>query len=206
MAERFPKSSFIGFDIHDSRSRSAGSAPSGLTNVRFETARGEGLSPGRASTSSPSSTPSTTWAIRSARPPRSGDAEARRHLDDRGADGRRTPQGQPQPGRPGLLRLLDHGLHAGVASARKWALALGAQAGEKRLRDVVREGGFTRFRRAGDAVQHGARSPALGSASRGVRTPGRSPSRERWRRRREPRCRGARSPTARKTPPPPGST
>ena len=27
-------------------------------------------------------------------------------------------------------------------------LALGAQAGEKRLRDVVTEGGFTRFRRA----------------------------------------------------------
>jgi len=32
--------------------------------------------------------------------------------------------------------------------AQEVGLALGAQAGEQRLRDVVTQGGFTRFRRA----------------------------------------------------------
>ena len=42
---------------------------------------------------------------------------AGRHLDDRRADGRRPRRGQPQPGRPRLLRVLDVPLHAGVAVA-----------------------------------------------------------------------------------------
>ena len=35
-----------------------------------------------------------------------------------------------------------------AALAQEVGLALGAQAGEKRLRDVVTQAGFTRFRRA----------------------------------------------------------
>jgi hypothetical protein len=35
-----------------------------------------------------------------------------------------------------------------ASKAQEVGLALGAQAGEKRLREVVMEGGFTRFRRA----------------------------------------------------------
>lgn len=41
-------------------------------------------------------------------------------------------------------------------------LALGAQADEARLREVVTDGGFTRFRRATrDAIQHRARGQAM---------------------------------------------
>jgi hypothetical protein len=35
-----------------------------------------------------------------------------------------------------------------ASKAQEVGLALGAQAGEKRLRDVVTQGGFTHFRRA----------------------------------------------------------
>jgi hypothetical protein len=35
-----------------------------------------------------------------------------------------------------------------ASKSQEVGLALGAQAGEKRLREVVTEGGFTRFRRA----------------------------------------------------------
>ena len=45
--------------------------------------------------------------------------------------------------------------------------ALGAQAGEKRLADVVREGGFAQLPPGGrDAVQHGARSQTLSEHGR----------------------------------------
>jgi hypothetical protein len=37
-----------------------------------------------------------------------------------------------------------------ASKAQEVGLALGAQAGEKRLRDVVTKGGFTRFRRAAE--------------------------------------------------------
>ena len=40
-------------------------------------------------------------------------------------------------------------------------LALGAQAGEARLHDVVTAGGFTRFRRAGNPVQPRPRGAAM---------------------------------------------
>ena len=49
--------------------------------------------------------------------PRRQSLGARRHLDDRRAEGRRPRRGEPQPGRPGLLRLLDAAVHAGVAVA-----------------------------------------------------------------------------------------
>ena len=57
---------------------------------------------------------------RHGRPGRRGAARPRgprprRHLDGRRAGGRRPRRGQPQPGRPGLLRLLDPAVHAGVA-------------------------------------------------------------------------------------------
>ena len=50
-------------------------------------------------------------------------ARRRRHLDDRRADGRRPRRGQPQPGRPRLLRLLDAAVHAVVAVAGRRARA-----------------------------------------------------------------------------------
>ena len=75
--------------------------------------------------------------------------DRRRHVDDRRAGRRRPRRGQPQPGRPRLLRLLDAALHAGSLS-QEVGLALGAQAGEARIREVVEAAGFTRFRRAAE--------------------------------------------------------
>ena len=49
--------------------------------------------------------------------PRPRGDRRRRHLDDRRAEGRRPGRGQPQPGRPRLLRLLDVAVHARVAVA-----------------------------------------------------------------------------------------
>jgi hypothetical protein len=55
--------------------------------------------------------------------------------------------GQLEPDRATLLLRLDAHLHAGLALSEVGA-ALGAQAGEARLREVVTLGGFTRVRRA----------------------------------------------------------
>ena len=46
-------------------------------------------------------------------------ARRRRHLDDRRAERRRQRRGQPQPGRPGLLRRLDDDLHARLPVDRR---------------------------------------------------------------------------------------
>jgi len=67
-----------------------------------------------------------------------------RYVDDRRA-GRRGPGGgQPQSGRARLLRLLDAALHA------LFAVALGAQAGEGRIADIVTGAGFGQFRRVAE--------------------------------------------------------
>ena len=81
--------------------------------VHLRGGAGDRTSRATATTSSPSSTACTTWATRSA--PRAHVRKtlaAGRHLDDRRAVRRRPRRGQPQPGRPRLLRGLD------LASAR----------------------------------------------------------------------------------------
>jgi hypothetical protein len=50
-------------------------------------------------------------------------------------------------GRPGLLRAL---LCTPASLSQEAGLALGAQAGEGRIRDVVTAGGLSRFRRAAE--------------------------------------------------------
>ena len=61
---------------------------------------------------------------------------------------RATASRQPQPGGPRVLRRVLADLRAGFA--RPHGPALGAQAGEARLRDVLVSGGFTRVRRAAE--------------------------------------------------------
>ena len=50
---------------------------------------------------------------------------------------RRPRRGQPQPGRPGVLRLLDAAVRAERRCPRPVGYALGAQAGEAAIREVV---------------------------------------------------------------------
>ena len=70
-----------------------------------------------------------------------------RHLADRRAVRERQGRGEPQPGRARLLLGVDDAVRAALARAS--GPALGAQAGEARLREVVVDkGGFSRFRRA----------------------------------------------------------
>ncbi len=75
---------------------------------------------------------------------RARDARPGRHLADRRAVRRRPARGQPRPGRARVLRLVC----TPASRDQEIGLALGAQAGEARLREVVTAGGFTRFRRA----------------------------------------------------------
>ncbi len=75
------------------------------------------------------------------------DARARGELDDRRAVRRRSRRGEPEPGRPRLLRRLDADLHAllAVAGGRARARRPGGRGAAAR---VVQGAGFTTFRRA----------------------------------------------------------
>ena len=88
-------------------------------------------------------------------------AGRRRHLADRRADGRRHRHGQPQPGRPGLLRLLDLPVRAERALPARWPLA--RRAGRRGRDRPGRRGGRLHAVPAGrrDAVQPGLRGAAL---------------------------------------------
>ena len=109
----------------------------------------QGLSRRAATTSSPSSTACTTWAIRSARGKHVRETLAPDgDLDDRRAvRARRCCSDNLNPVGRLYLRGLDDDLHAGLAG-QEVGLGLGAQAGEARLRKVAPRRGFTRFRRA----------------------------------------------------------
>ena len=81
-------------------------------------------------------------------------ADAGRHVDDRRAVRGRPRRGQPEPGRPRLLRSVDAALHAGVAVAggrararRSGGRGAAARRGHERRVHAVPASG-------GDAVQH----------------------------------------------------
>ena len=84
------------------------------------------------------------------RAPHPRGARAGRHVADRRAVRRRPRRGQPQPGRPRLLRASRRCVCTPASLSQDVGLALGAQAGEARLRDVVTAAGFTRFRRVAE--------------------------------------------------------
>ena len=81
-------------------------------------------------------------------PARARHARARRHLDDRRALRRRPRRGQPQPGRPRLLRLLDAALHARLALPGRRPRARRAGRARRACAKSSPRRGFTRFRRA----------------------------------------------------------
>ena len=74
-------------------------------------------------------------------------ARRRRHRDARRAVRRRPPGGQPQP-----VGRAFYGFSTVICTmasrAQEVGLALGAQAGEARLREIFEQAGFTSFRRA----------------------------------------------------------
>ena len=176
MARAFPASTFVGSDYHDGSIETARERPreAGVGDrVRFEVAPA-------------ASYPGHDYDLVTmfdclhdmgdpvgAAAPRPPGPRPGRYLDDRRA-GRRGPGGgQPQPRRPRLLRLLDTALHPASLS-QEVGLALGAQAGEARIRARSHGGGFNQLLAGGrDTLQPRVRSPALEGLGPHTRTVGR---------------------------------
>ena len=153
MAQAFPNSRFVGDRLPRGVDRDRAAAGRAGGRRRPRDASRSPARPtcrARATTWWRSSTRSTTSATRSPRrAARAGGAGAGRHVHDRRAVRRRHGRGQPQPGRPLLLRDVDARLHARLAVAARPA-GLGTQAGEAAFGEVLRAGGFARVRRAAE--------------------------------------------------------
>lgn len=151
MAKAFPDSHFIGFDLHEASitTARAHAASHGITNIDFQVAAAKdfpgkdydlvtvfdalhdmGDPAGAAAHIRETLSPEGTWMIVE---PMAGDSLA----DNLNPVGRIYYSYSTMVCTPG-------------SRSQEVGLALGAQAGEKRLREVVEAGGFTRFRRASE--------------------------------------------------------
>jgi SAM-dependent methyltransferase len=151
MAKSYPSSTFVGSDYHEGSIETARerAAEAGLANVGFEVAPAAGFSGtkhdlvtmfdclhdmgdpvGAARHVREAIAPDGTWLIVE---PRAGD-----RVEDN-----LNPVGRAYYGFSTLLC-------TPASLSQEVGLALGAQAGEARIRDVVTSGGFTRFRRAAE--------------------------------------------------------
>lgn len=149
MAQAFPNSEFIGFDFHDASVACANerAAETGLTNIRFETAtaknyRGSdfdliaffdclhdmGDPVGAAAHACQALKPDGTLMI------------VEPFADDE-LENNLNPVGR-------MYYAFSTMICTPASISQEVGLALGAQAGPKRLGDVVREGGFSQFRKA----------------------------------------------------------
>ena len=150
MAKAFPNSQFVGYDFHPSSIEHAAAHADehGVTaNARFEVGTAKDY---------PEKDFDLVDLLRlPARHGRSGRrrgacpavAEAGRLVDDRRADGRRPARRQSEPGRPDLLRRSTM-ICVPTSLSQEVGAALGAQAGEAKLREVITAGGFRNVRRA----------------------------------------------------------
>ena len=149
MAKAFPESTFIGFDFHGPSVESArqAAAEDGLTNVSFEVASAKDF-------------PGNDWdlvAFFDCLHDMGDPAGACSHVRDS-----LKPDGTLMIVEPFAHDRLEDNLNpigrtffafstsvcTPASLSQEVGRALGAQAGEGRLGEVVREGGFTRFRRA----------------------------------------------------------
>ena len=159
MAQAFPASTFVGSDYHEASIEVARqrAAEAGVADrVRFETASAQDFG------GTGYDLVTTFDALHDMGDPVGAARHVRAALADDGTwmvvepMAGDTRRGQPQPGRPGLLRLLDAALHAGVAVA-------GGRAGDRHPggsgadpRDRHRGGLHDVPLGGGDAVQPGA--------------------------------------------------
>lgn len=149
MAEAFPNSEFVGFDFHDASVREARGHARGLANIRFETARAQDF-PGRGF---------DLVTLFDALHDMGDPAGAVRHIAASLAPGGIVMLVEPQAGDK-----LEDNLHpvgrifyaastnfcVPASLGQEVGAALGAQAGQKRLEKVLREGGLTQVRRAAE--------------------------------------------------------
>jgi SAM-dependent methyltransferase len=149
MAEAFPNSEFIGFDFHAPSIERAKSEANGRANLRFEVAKAQDF-PGNGF-----DLVTVFDALHDMGDPVGAAAHARKTLKPDGTlmlieplAGDSLEQNLNPVGR--IYYAFSTSICVPASLAQEVGAALGAQAGEARLRDVVREGGFTRFRRAAE--------------------------------------------------------
>ena len=167
MAEAYPASDFRGFDYH-------GESIARRHRRRPTSAPGSRSPPRRTSRATGYDLVTTFDCLHDmgdpvgAAAPHPRSARRRRHVADRRAVRRRHGRGEPEPGRPRLLRRLDARLHARVALAggRPRARRPGGRGAPARRRHRRRLHPLPPRRR--DAVQPGARGAPV---SRSARTP-----------------------------------
>ena len=152
LAKAFPKSTFVGFDYHRAVDRARHASARDEAGVARPRALRGGLAPKtfRAGTTwSRSSIACTTWATPSA-PPRTCASRSSRDgtwllvepfAGDRVED-------NLNPARAALLLALDARSARPASLSQEVGAALGAQAGEARMREVMKKAGFRHFRRA----------------------------------------------------------
>jgi ubiquinone/menaquinone biosynthesis C-methylase UbiE len=151
MAEAFPNSQFVGFDIHqpsiEEATRMASEA--GLTNVRFEVAA--------AKTYTGNGYDLVTFfdCLHDMGDPVGAAEHVRASLDSNGTwlivepfandklENNLNPIGR-------VYYSFSTTVCTPTSLSQEVGMALGAQAGESRIKDVVLSGGFTRFRRANE--------------------------------------------------------
>lgn len=149
MAEAFPNSEFVGFDFHEESILEARNKANRLPNVRFETARAQDY-PGK---------DFDLVCLFDALHDMGDPVGAARHIAGTLADGGKVMLVEPMAG-----DRLEDNLHpvgrifyaastnfcVPASLGQEVGAALGAQAGQKRLEAVLREGGLTRVRRAAE--------------------------------------------------------
>ena len=149
MAEAFPNSEFVGFDFHDASIEEARAQAHGHANIRFETARAQDFPGGGFD----------LITVFDALHDMGDPVGAARHLAQALA-----PDGKVMLVEPMAGDALENNLHpvgrifyaastnfcVPASLGQEVGAALGAQAGQKRLEKVLREGGLTRVRRAAE--------------------------------------------------------
>jgi SAM-dependent methyltransferase len=149
MAEAFPKSTFVGIDFHEESIRHARERANGLPNVRFEIGRAQDFE------GAGFDLVAMFDALHDMGDPVGAVAHAREVLKPDGTlllvepmAGDSLADNLNPVGR--VYYAFSTAVCVPTSLSQEVAAGLGAQAGEKRLTDVVRKGGFTRFRRAAE--------------------------------------------------------
>jgi SAM-dependent methyltransferase len=149
MAEAFPKSTFIGIDFHEESIGHANEAAKGLANLRFEVGRAQDF------VGSDFDFVTMFDALHDMGDPVGAVLQARKVLKPDGTlmlvepmAGNSLAENLNPIGR--VYYAFSTAICVPTSLSQEVGAGLGAQAGESRLGDVVRQGGFNRFRRAAE--------------------------------------------------------
>lgn len=149
MAQAFPNSEFIGYDFHEASISHARRHANGIANVSFETARAQDY------TGSGFDLVTIFDAFHDMGDPAGAARHARNSLKSDGTlmlvepmAGDTLTENLNPVGR--VYYAFSTSVCVPCSLGQEVGTALGAQAGEKRLADVIREGGFSKVRRAAE--------------------------------------------------------